>query len=133
MLKIICHKLCILHYSIPTEKAIPPWRKPWRYCYWGLLKDSLADIGDQQSAGCQYAQSHEAAEEYDGGVITGIAVILGLQEKKRLGQTAAVVGYIEQPLSEEEQKLLGWSAKRELAKINYRIHTETKDLLNQND
>ena len=38
--------------------------------------------------------------------VFGIAVILGLQEKKRLGQTAAVVGYIEQPLSEEEQKLL---------------------------
>ena len=27
-------------------------------------------------------------------------------------------------LKEEEQKLLGWSAKRELAKINYRIHTD---------
>lgn len=25
---------------------------------------------------------------------------------------------------EEEQKLLGWSAKRELAKINYKIHTD---------
>ena len=30
-----------------------------------------------------------------------------------------------QRLKEEEQKLLGWSAKRELAKINYRIHTDT--------
>ena len=29
-----------------------------------------------------------------------------------------------QCLKEEEQKLLGWSAKRELAKINYRIHTD---------
>ena len=29
-----------------------------------------------------------------------------------------------QRLKEEEQKLLGWSAKRELAKINYRIHTD---------
>jgi len=29
-----------------------------------------------------------------------------------------------QRLKEEEQKLLGWSAKRELAKINYHIHTE---------
>ncbi len=28
-----------------------------------------------------------------------------------------------QRLKEEEQKQLGWSAKRELAKINYRIHT----------
>jgi hypothetical protein len=28
-----------------------------------------------------------------------------------------------QRLKEEEQKTLGWSAKRELAKINYRIHT----------
>ena len=28
-----------------------------------------------------------------------------------------------QRLKEEEQKLLGWSAKRELAKINYHIHT----------
>ena len=28
-----------------------------------------------------------------------------------------------QRLKEEEQKLLGWTAKRELAKINYRIHT----------
>ena len=28
-----------------------------------------------------------------------------------------------QRLKEEEQKHLGWSAKRELAKINYRIHT----------
>ena len=27
-------------------------------------------------------------------------------------------------LKEEEQKQLGWSAKRELAKINYRIHTD---------
>ena len=30
-----------------------------------------------------------------------------------------------QRLKEEEQKQLGWSAKRELAKINYRIHTDT--------
>jgi len=29
-----------------------------------------------------------------------------------------------QRLKEEEQKLLGWSAKRELAKLNYRIHTD---------
>lgn len=29
-----------------------------------------------------------------------------------------------QRLKEEEQKLLGWSAKRELSKINYRIHTD---------
>ncbi len=29
-----------------------------------------------------------------------------------------------QRLKIEEQKLLGWSAKRELAKINYRIHTD---------
>ena len=29
-----------------------------------------------------------------------------------------------QRLKTEEQKLLGWSAKRELSKINYRIHTE---------
>ncbi|MBK5246943.1 MAG: KilA-N domain-containing protein [Peptostreptococcaceae bacterium] len=29
-----------------------------------------------------------------------------------------------QKLKEEEQKLLGWSAKRELAKVNYRIHTD---------
>lgn len=29
-----------------------------------------------------------------------------------------------QRLKDEEQKLLGWSAKRELAKINYRIHTD---------
>ena len=29
-----------------------------------------------------------------------------------------------QRLKEKEQKLLGWSAKRELAKINYRIHTD---------
>ena len=29
-----------------------------------------------------------------------------------------------QRLKAEEQKLLGWSAKRELAKINYRIHTD---------
>lgn len=29
-----------------------------------------------------------------------------------------------QRLKEEEQKLLGWSAKRELAKINYQIHTD---------
>ena len=29
-----------------------------------------------------------------------------------------------QRLKTEEQKLLGWSAKRELAKINYRIHTD---------
>ena len=29
-----------------------------------------------------------------------------------------------QRLKEEEQKLLGWSAKRDLAKINYRIHTD---------
>ena len=29
-----------------------------------------------------------------------------------------------QRLKGEEQKLLGWSAKRELAKINYRIHTD---------
>lgn len=29
-----------------------------------------------------------------------------------------------QRLKEEEQKLLGWTAKRELAKINYHIHTD---------
>lgn len=29
-----------------------------------------------------------------------------------------------QRLKEEEEKLIGWSAKRELAKINYRIHTD---------
>jgi hypothetical protein len=29
-----------------------------------------------------------------------------------------------QRLKSEEQKLLGWSAKRELSKINYRIHTD---------
>lgn len=29
-----------------------------------------------------------------------------------------------QRLKNEEQKLLGWSAKRELAKVNYHIHTE---------
>ena len=29
-----------------------------------------------------------------------------------------------QRLKEDEQKLLGWSAKRELAKLNYRIHTD---------
>lgn len=29
-----------------------------------------------------------------------------------------------QRLKQEEQKLLGWSAKRELSKINYRIHTD---------
>lgn len=29
-----------------------------------------------------------------------------------------------QRLKEEEQKLLGWSAKRELTKLNYRIHTD---------
>lgn len=29
-----------------------------------------------------------------------------------------------QRLKEEEQKQLGWSAKRELAKLNYRIHTD---------
>ena len=29
-----------------------------------------------------------------------------------------------QQLKEEEQKALGWSAKRELAKINYHIHTD---------
>lgn len=27
-------------------------------------------------------------------------------------------------VKEEEQKMVGWSAKRELAKINYRIHTD---------
>ncbi len=29
-----------------------------------------------------------------------------------------------QRLKDEEQKMLGWSAKRELARINYRIHTD---------
>ena len=29
-----------------------------------------------------------------------------------------------QRLKEDEQKLLGWTAKRELSKINYRIHTD---------
>lgn len=29
-----------------------------------------------------------------------------------------------QRLKEEEQRLVGWSAKRELSKINYRIHTD---------
>ena len=29
-----------------------------------------------------------------------------------------------QRLKEEEQKLLGWTAKRELSKINYLIHTD---------
>ncbi|WP_374197090.1 KilA-N domain-containing protein [Acetivibrio sp. MSJd-27] len=28
-----------------------------------------------------------------------------------------------QRLKADEQKMIGWSAKRELAKINYRIHT----------
>ena len=31
-----------------------------------------------------------------------------------------------QRLKTEEQRLLGWSAKRELSKINYRIHTDHK-------
>ncbi len=30
-----------------------------------------------------------------------------------------------QRLKEEEQKQLGWSARRELAKLNYHIHTDT--------
>ena len=29
-----------------------------------------------------------------------------------------------QRLKEEEQKLIGWSVKRELSKLNYRIHTD---------
>ena len=29
-----------------------------------------------------------------------------------------------QRLKENEQKLIGWTAKRELSKINYRIHTD---------
>ena len=29
-----------------------------------------------------------------------------------------------QRLKSEEQRLIGWSAKRELSKINYRIHTD---------
>lgn len=29
-----------------------------------------------------------------------------------------------QRLKEEEQKLIGWTAKRELSKVNYRIHTD---------
>ena len=29
-----------------------------------------------------------------------------------------------QRMKEDEQKLLGWTAKRELSKINYRIHTD---------
>ena len=29
-----------------------------------------------------------------------------------------------QRLKDEEQKLIGWSAKRELSKINYHIHTD---------
>ena len=29
-----------------------------------------------------------------------------------------------QPLKEKEQKAIGWTAKRELAKINYHIHTD---------
>lgn len=29
-----------------------------------------------------------------------------------------------QRLKEQEQAQLGWSAKRELSKINYRIHTD---------
>ena len=29
-----------------------------------------------------------------------------------------------QRLKQEEQRLIGWSAKRELSKINYRIHTD---------
>jgi len=33
-----------------------------------------------------------------------------------------------QRLKEEEQKALGWSAKRVLAKINYHIHTDAKSL-----
>ena len=39
-----------------------------------------------------------------------------------------------QRLKEEEQKQLGWSAKRELAKINYRIHTDAikENLIPQN-
>jgi len=38
-----------------------------------------------------------------------------------------------QRLKEEEQKQFGWSAKRELAKINYRIHTDAikKNLIPQ--
>lgn len=35
-----------------------------------------------------------------------------------------------QRLKEEEQKVLGWSAKRELAKINYHIHTDYAILYN---
>lgn len=29
-----------------------------------------------------------------------------------------------QRLKEEEQKQIGWSVKRELSKLNYRIHTD---------
>ena len=32
-----------------------------------------------------------------------------------------------QRLKEDEQKLLGWTAKRELSKINYRIHTDAME------
>ena len=35
-----------------------------------------------------------------------------------------------QRLKEEEQKQLGWSAKRELSKINYRIYANEADVLN---
>ncbi len=39
-----------------------------------------------------------------------------------------------QRLKKEEQKILGWTAKRELAKINYRIHTNAikENLIPQN-
>ncbi len=39
-----------------------------------------------------------------------------------------------QRLKEQEQKVLGWTAKRELAKINYRIHTDAikENLIPQN-
>ena len=37
--------------------------------------------------------------------------------------------YEYQRLQEEKQKLLGWTANRELSKINYHIHTEHTDAI----
>lgn len=75
---------------------------------WIELTASIGIITQKGTGGGTYAQ-HDIAFKFASWVSVEFELYL-VKEFQRL--------------KSEEQKLLGWSAKRELAKINYRIHTD---------
>ena len=75
---------------------------------WIELTASIGIITQKGAGGGTYAQ-HDIAFKFASWVSVEFELYL-VKEFQRL--------------KSEEQKLLGWSAKRELAKINYRIHTD---------